>query len=89
MAFTDKLGYKQVANTTAVIKPTPAGLFSITCIVGGAVVVYDNASAASGTVLFTKTMTAGEVVNWGSHGIAANNGLTAIVTTGTVNIAYT
>ena len=89
MAFTDKLGYKQVANTTAVIKATPAGLFSITCIVGGAVAVYDNATAASGVVLYTKTMVAGDVIHWGSHGIAANNGLTCIVTTGTVNIAYT
>lgn len=89
MAFTDKLGYKQVANATAVIKNTPAGLFSITCVVGGAVVIYDNATAGSGTVLYTKTLTAGDVVNWGSHGIAANNGLTAVVTTGTMNIAYT
>jgi hypothetical protein len=89
MAFTDKLGYKQIANTTGVIKATPAGLFSITCVVGGAVVVYDNASAGSGVVLYTKTLVAGDVVNWGSHGIAANNGLTAVVTTGTMNIAYT
>ena len=85
----DKLGYKQVANTTTVIKATPAGLFSITCIVGGAVVVYDNATAGSGTVLYSKTLVAGDVVHWGSHGIAANKGLTVVVTTGTANIAYT
>ena len=85
----DKLGYKQVADTTTVIKATPAGLFSITCIVGGAVVVYDNATAGSGTVLYSKTLVAGDVVHWGSHGIAANNGLTVVVTTGTANIAYT
>ena len=85
----DKLGYKQVANTTTVIKATPAGLFSITCIVGGAVVVYDNATAGSGTVLYSKTLVAGDIVHWGSHGIAANNGLTVVVTTGTANIAYT
>lgn len=89
MAFTDKLGYKQVANATAVIKSTPAGLFSITCIVGGAITVYDNASAGSGVVLYSKTLVAGDVVHWGSHGIAANNGLTVNVTTGTMNIAYT
>lgn len=85
----DRLGYRQVANTTAVIKAGPAGLFSITCIVGGAVVVYDNATAGSGTVLYTKTLTAGEVVHWGSHGIAANNGITVVVTIGTANIAFT
>ena len=85
----DKLGYKQVADTTTVIKATPAGLFSITCIVGGAVVVYDNATAGSGTVLYSKTLVAGDIVHWGSHGIAANNGLTVVVTTGTANIAYT
>ena len=85
----DKLGYKQVADTTTVIKATPAGLFSITCIVGGAVVVYDNATAGSGTVLYSKTLVAGDVVHWGSHGIAANNGLTVVVTTGTANLAYT
>ena len=89
MAFTDKLGYKPVANTTAVIKAGPAGLFSITCIVGGAVSVYDNASAASGTLLYAKTMTAGEIATWGSHGIAANNGIVAVVATGTINVAYT
>lgn len=89
MAISDKLGYKQVANTTAVIKATPAGLFSVTCIVGGAVAVYDNASAGSGTLLYSKTMVAGDIAHWGSHGIAANNGITVVVTTGTANIAYT
>jgi hypothetical protein len=88
MAFTDKLGYKQVAAATTVIKSTPAGLFSVTCVVAGAVTVYDNASAGSGTVLFKKTMAEGEIANWGSHGIAANNGIT-VVSAGTVNIAYT
>jgi hypothetical protein len=85
----DKLGYRQVANTTTVIKATPAGLFSITCIVGGACVVYDNATAASGVVLYSKTLVAGDVVHWGGTGIATNNGLTVIVTTGTVNVTFT
>ena len=85
----DKLGYRQVANTTAVLKATPAGLFSITSSVGGAVVVYDNATAGSGVVLFTKTLTAGDVIHWGGTGIAANNGLTVVVTTGTANFTFT
>lgn len=84
----DKLGYKQVAAATAVIKPTPAGLFSVTCVVEGAVTVYDNASAASGVILYTKTMAVGEIATWASHGLAANNGLT-VVAAGTVNVAYT
>lgn len=88
MAFTDKLGYKQVAATTSVIKAAPAGLFSVTCIVAGQVDVYDNASAGSGTKLYTKVMAVGDIADWGSHGIAANNGIT-VVAAGTVNIAYT
>lgn len=88
MAFTDKLGYKQVAAETEVIKATPGGLFSVTCVVAGAVTVYDNATAGSGVVLYKKTMAEGEIAHWGSHGLAANNGIT-VVAAGTVNIAYT
>lgn len=84
----DKLGYQQVAAATTVIKPTPAGLFSVTCIVAGEVTVYDSASAASGVILYTKTMAVGEIATWASHGIAANNGL-VVVAAGTVNVAYT
>lgn len=84
----DKLGYQQVAAATAVIKPTPAGLFSVTCVVAGAVTVYDSAADASGTILYTKTMAVGEIANWGSHGLAANLGL-VVVAAGTVNVAYT
>ena len=86
--MTDKLGYQQVAAATTVIKPTPAGLFSVTCIVAGAVTVYDSASAASGVILYTKTMAVGDIATWASHGIAANNGL-VVVAAGTVNVAYT
>ena len=84
----DKLGYQPVASATTVIKASPAGLFSVTCIVAGAVTVYDSASAASGTILYTKTMTVGEIATWASHGLSANNGL-VVVAAGTVNVAYT
>lgn len=85
----DKLGYKQIVNTTTVVKPTPAGLFGIIVVGAGNVTAYDNASAASGTVLYTKTgAAAGDVVHFGGNGIAANSGLT-VVTTGTVNVLYT
>jgi len=85
----DKLGYREVDNTTTVIKPTPAGFFGLSVTGAGDVTVYDNASAASGTILYTKTSaTAGETVHYGGNGIAANNGLT-VVTTGKVVVLYT
>lgn len=85
----DKLGYREVNNTTLVIKPTPAGFFGLSVTGAGDVTVYDNASAASGTVLYTKAgATAGETVHYGGNGIAANNGLT-VVTTGKVVVLYT
>ena len=85
----DKLGYRVVDNTTTTIKPTPAGFFGLSVTDAGDVTVYDNASAASGVVLYTKTgATAGDVVHFGGNGIAANNGLT-VITTGTVVVMYT
>lgn len=85
----DKLGYKVVNNETLVIKPTPAGFFGLSVTGAGNVTVYDNASAASGAVLYTKTgATAGDTVHFGGNGIAANNGLT-VVSTGTVVVLYT
>ena len=85
----DKLGYRSVNNDTAVIKPTPAGFFGLTFTGAGDVTVYDNASAASGTVLYKKTSGAvGDTAHFGGNGIAANNGLT-VITTGTVVVLYT
>jgi len=85
----DKLGYVEVNNTTSIVKPTPAGFFGLSVTGAGNVTVYDNASAASGTVLYTKTgAAAGETVHYGGNGIAANNGLT-VVTTGKVVVLYT
>lgn len=85
----DKLGYVQVNNTTTSIKTTPSGLFGLVVVGAGDVTAYDNGSAGSGTVLYTKTgMTAGEVVHFGGNGIAANRGLT-VTTTGIVNVLYT
>lgn len=85
----DKLGYSQVADTTKVVKTTPAGFFGFTVVIGGDVTIYDN-TAASGNVLFLKTgMTAGETIHFGGNGIASNIGLTAVVDTGTINLLYT
>lgn len=85
----DKLGYVQVDNATTSIKATPAGFFGLSVTGAGNVTVYDNVSAASGTVLYSKTGAAvGDVVHFGGNGIAANNGLT-VVTTGKVVVMYT
>ena len=89
MSCAAKIGYRQVANTTTVLKATPAGMAGVICVVDATVTLYDNATAGSGVVLFTKAMTAGEVIVFGDYPVATNNGLTAVVVTGTANILYT
>ena len=89
----NKLSYANVTQAAAAtVKAGPAGLFGITVTesTSGTVTVYDN-TAASGTVLFTKTTLAvGEVIHFGGLGIAAKKGLHVVVGgTGTVNIIYT
>ena len=89
----NKLSYANITQAAAAtVKTGPAGLFGIivTASTSGTVTVYDN-TAASGTVLFTKTTLAvGEVIHFGGLGIAAKNGLHVVVGgTGTVNILYT
>lgn len=89
----DKLGYVQVTQAAASqVKTGPAGLFGIVVVAStsGTVTVYDN-TAASGTVLFTKSSLAvGEVIQFGGQGIAANNGLHVVCGgTATVNVLYT
>ena len=85
----DKLGYREVSNTTLVVKPTPAGFFGLSVTGAGNVTVYDNATAAAGTVLYSKTGAAlGDTIHFGGNGIAANNGLT-VNTTGKVVVLYT
>lgn len=87
--YADKLGYFNQGTTAGqLIKEGPAGLFGIiSTVTGGAVTIYDN-TAASGTILYTKTLTVGEVVHFGGLGLAAKKGL-FIVVTGTVNVLYT
>lgn len=86
-----KIGYVSQGTTAGAQIGTagPAGLFSITStITGGAVTIYDGTST-SGTILFTKTLTVGDVIHWGGVGLAAKNGLFAVVAAGTVVIQYT
>lgn len=89
----DKLGYATVTQAAAAtVKSGPAGLFGIvvTASTTGTVTIYDN-TAASGTVLFTKSsLTVGEAIHFGGLGIAAKNGLHVVCGgTATVNILYT
>ena len=84
-----KVGYFNSGATAGVlIKSGPAGFFGIvSTVTGGAVTVYDGVSTA-GTVLFTKTLTVGDEIDFGGLGYAANSGL-YLVTAGTVNVMYT
>lgn len=82
-----KVGYQSVAAGT-LIKSGPAGLYGIvSTVTGGAITVYDN-TAASGTILFTKTLAVGDVIHFGGNGIAAKLGLYVSIT-GTAVIMYT
>jgi hypothetical protein len=89
--YVDKLGYFNSGVTAGVaIKAGPAGLFGIvSTVTGGAVTIYDNATAASGVILFTKTLAVGDIIHFGTFGIAAKNGLFLVVVAGTVNVIYT
>ena len=85
-----KIGYYPSGVTAGVqIKLGPAGLFSITStITGGLVTVYDGTSTG-GTILDTKSMSVGEIANWGGLGLAAKQGLFLVVAAGSVVVQYT
>lgn len=85
-----KLSYFKQAGATAgvSIRNTPCGLNSITCTAtGGTVTIYDGLST-SGTVIYSKALTAGEVVHWGGVSIAAKLGLYLVVGAGDFVIVY-
>lgn len=86
----EKIGYfNQGVTAGTQIKVGPAGFFGVTStITGGAVTVYDGTST-SGTILFTKTLAVGEVIDFGGIGLAAKLGLFIVVAAGTVNVLYT
>lgn len=85
-----KLGYYPSGVTAGVqIKTGPSGFFGVTStITGGAVTVYDGTSTG-GTILFTKTLAVGDVIQFGGLGIAAKNGLFLVVAAGSVVVLYT
>jgi hypothetical protein len=87
-----RIGYKnctQAAATT--VKSGPAALYglTVTASTGGTVTIYDN-TAASGTVLFTKSSLAvGDVIHFGGNALAAGNGLHVVCGgTATVNVMF-
>lgn len=86
------VSYATVTQAAAsTVKTGPAKLVGIvvTASTSGTVTVYDN-TAASGTVLFTKSSLAvGDVIHFGGVSIAAKNGLHVVCGgTATVNILY-
>lgn len=88
----ERLGYAVVTQAAAAtLKTGPAAFYglTVTASTAGTVTIYDN-TAASGTVLFTKSSLAvGDVIHFGSFGIAAKNGLHVVCGgTATVNVIY-
>lgn len=84
-----KLGYFNTGTTVGAQIGTagPRGLYGIvSTVTGGSCIIYDGTST-SGTILFSKTLTVGDVIHFGGNGIAAKNGL-FIAVTGTVNVIY-
>ena len=68
--------------------PGPRGFYGvISTITGGAVTVYDGTSTG-GVILFSKSLTAGDVVHFGGLGMRAKNGLFLVVGAGAVNVIY-
>lgn len=89
-AIVPSLGYLNQAATAGVQVGSagPRTLYAIiSTVTGGAVTVYDN-TAASGVILFTKTLVVGDVIHFGGLGIRSKNGLFLVVGAGTVNVVY-
>ncbi len=88
----DIIGYQNVTQAAAAtLKTGPAKFYGLTVTVStaGTVTVYDN-TAASGTVLFTKSsLVVGDVVHFGGLAVAAKNGLHVVCGgTATVNVLF-
>lgn len=90
--FSPRVAYAQVSAAPTVIKSGPGAFYGFICVASsaGTLTLYDN-TAASGTVLFTKAVAAGDVVTLGAWGMSFKLGLTAAIggTSATVNVAYT
>ena len=83
--------YRQVTQAAAAtLKPTTGDFFGCTVnsSTSGTVTVYDGTSTA-GTVVFTKSVSAGDIVHFGGVGIRCGNGIHVVVAgTATLNVLY-
>jgi hypothetical protein len=75
--------YVSVTGSVAA-KAAPGIFYGIVCLTNGTISLYDNASAASGQVVYPATaLTAGQIVTFGGAGIILANGLYASIVGGT------
>jgi hypothetical protein len=86
------VSYLQVSATGAV-KTMPGILYGLvpTASATGVITIYDNATAASGTIIYTGSVTAGTPIHFGGVGITVKNGIFFQVNSGTatVNVLFT
>ena len=84
------VGYKNV-TADAIVKTGPTKWYGFVCSASSSlnIAVYDGTST-SGTLLYAKAVSAGDVVHFGGPGMALNSGLFVDVVSGTgaVNVMY-
>jgi hypothetical protein len=69
------------------ISTSPVGFYGLVVLASssGLVSLYD-ALSATGTAIFTKTLSAGEVITFGGKAIRCNTGLYLTLTSGTMTV---
>lgn len=86
----DNVQYKQVTQAAAVTLKSTVGDFfgcTVNSSSSGTVTVYDGTSAA-GTVVFTKSVSAGDVIHFGGVGIRCSGIHVVVGGTATINALY-
>ncbi len=84
----------EVSQKTAsgVVKSRRGEFYGLVVIASssGNITIYDNDAAASGTKLYEKAVTAGDVVHFGGSGMLASKGIyfSLVSGTATVNVLY-
>ena len=79
------VGYK-ATSANVLVKTGPTKFYGLIGTAAATVTVYDN-TAASGTIVYTKTLAAGESINFGGVGVALNNGM-YVATSAAVIVLY-
>jgi hypothetical protein len=93
MLVTQQVQYAQ-ASASGVIDNAPGEFYGIVVVASTTAIIqiYDNASAASGTLIYDSVtaVSAGQVIHFGGAGIKSKNGLylNIVSGTGTFNILY-